>query len=155
MKNITGFTLMELLLVIAVIMIIAGGAVSRLSTGFGGQRLDIDIKKLASNIGLAQQYAMGQKDEFPSYGITFYSGGYRVVSDDGKGKSTPVVVPSSVNTNGDIPFSDGVSAKSPKDITFNSKGSITTGQDIEIILTNGSTDRRITVTQLSGHVKID
>ena len=156
----TGFTLIELLIVIAVIIILSGIVVPRLDTGLKIQNLKSDTKKLASNIALAQNYAVAQTNDYPSYGVSFYDNGYsdkgyRIIPYDINSNPNPAVtVPSSVNIQGDIPFSNGVSVLGP-DIIFNSKGSILSGNDIQIVLSSGSSTRTITITHLTGHITIE
>lgn len=148
-----GFTLMELLITIAVILILAGMLVPRLDMGFGRQKFEADLNKLVSNIALAQQYAMGQKDGHRYYGISFYTGGYRIIPyDDPKIPLAPVFAPSSVNTNGDIPFSEGISVSGGKNIVFDSRGSLLSNNDIQISM---NSKNRITITHLTGHIRTD
>lgn len=154
-RKLYGFTLMELLLALAIILIIAGAIAPRLDFGFQKHRLDADIKKLASNIELARQYAISQRDSCRYYGIVFYKNYYRIIQyDDEKNPKSPVVAPTSVNTNGDIPLSKGVSASGAKDVIFDSRGSISGAGDIQIILQNNAGKRTITVKGLTGYIEI-
>jgi type II secretion system protein H len=151
--SLTGFTLIELLIVIAIALIIAGAVVPHLDTSLTNKRLEIDAKKLASNISLAQQYAMGQKDGSRSYGIIFYEKGYRLIPYDSKGDPlSPVIVPSCVNANGDIPFSKGITLGDKENIIFNFKGSIT--NEVNVVLDAGDVSKTITVAKLTGTVSI-
>lgn len=150
-----GFTLVELLITIAIILIISGIVAPRFDFGFKNQRLEADSKKLASNITLAQQYAMGQKNGHRYYGIGFYNSGYRIISySDPDTPIGPVFVPSS-NVNGDIPFSEGISISGAEDIIFDFRGSTLLPSDIQIVLSIDSATKTITITHLTGHVTVE
>ena len=154
-KNSQGFTLAELLITIAVLLIIAGLVVPRLDFGFEKQKLESDAGKLASNITLARQYALGQKGQNRFYGVYFNSGGYRIApyDDDGATWLAPVVVPSSVNPDGDILFEDGITVSNPQDIIFDFRGAVT-GAVSPVTLHYDSATKTITVSPL-GRVTVD
>lgn len=150
-----GFTLLEFLIVIAIILIIAGIVAPRFDFGLRSQRLEADSKELASNVTLAQQYAIGQKKSHRYYGVVFYNGGYRIVPySDPDTPLGPVFVPSS-NVNGDIPFSEGISISGAEDIIFDSRGSTLLPNDIQIVLSIDSATKTITITHLTGHVIVE
>lgn len=160
--NRKGLTLLELLITIAIILIITGIISSRLDFGLKNQRLEADSKELASNITLAQQYAIGQRDTNRYYGVVFYNGGYRIVpySDPDTPLNppkplNPIWVPSSENINGDIPLSEGINISGEQNIIFDSRGSTLLPNDIQIVLSCDSSTRKITVTRLTGHVALD
>jgi prepilin-type N-terminal cleavage/methylation domain-containing protein len=148
-----GFTLVELLIVIAIILFTAGAIAPRLDSSLKSRRLILDTKKLASNISLAQTYAMGQKDGFRSYGVVFYDGGYRIIPHDEHGNPMPpVIAPSCINLNGDVVFSKGVALISGGNIIFDYKGSIS--NDFKLILGVDSYSKKVVVSKITGIVSI-
>ena len=149
-----GFTLAELLITVAILLIIAGLIVPRLDFGFKKQKLEADASKLASNITLARQYALGQKDKHSSYGLYFYNGGYRVAPYDnvGGGWLAPAVVPSSVNPDGDIEFEEGITVSGSQDIIFDFKGAL--AEEVSVTVENNSATKTITASPL-GRVTVD
>lgn len=158
LRSARGFTLIELITVIAIILIIVGIITPRLSTSFKNQRLDSDAKKLASNLALAQNYAIGQKDGYRYYGVTFDTDKYWIIPyDDDNNNLNPlpaVFVPSSVNINGDILFSEGISKSSGPDIViFKFNGSLNANYSA-IVLTNGYSNKTITFTSLTGYINL-
>lgn len=148
---------MELLVVIAIILMLSGIIGVRLNLALKQDKLENDIKKLASNIKLAQQYALGQREGYRYYGIVFYDRGYRIRPYDNPGEPplVPVVVPSSINESGDIPFSKGITAFKRQDFVFDFMGSIYSSSNIEIELTANSSKKTLTVTHLTGHITIN
>lgn len=155
LRSARGFTLIELIAVIAIILILVGIVAPRLSTSFRNQRLDSDAKRLVSNLVLAQNYAIGQKDGHRYYGVTFYNAGYRIIPYDDPSIPLPaVVVPSSININGDIPFSEGITKRSgPNKIVFKFNGSLNAVYG-QIKLTNGYSTKIITFTKLTGYINL-
>ena len=144
-----GFTLLEILLVGAIILIIVGILVPRLDTGLTIQQLNNDAKSLASNLNLARHYALSQRAGYRSYGLIFYSDYYRVVPYDASGTPlTPVIVPASTNSSGDIPLANNISLTSgPTTIIFDYRGTITA--DTQYVLSNNNNaTKTITINQL-------
>lgn len=156
MKKEKGFTLLELLVTIVIILILSGIVVPRLDTGFKNQRLDSDAKKLASNLTLAQNYAIGQRGGHRYYGISFYNGYYRIIPyDDEIVPLNAVAAPSSVNANGDIVFSDGITKSSgPQSVIFRFDGSLNADY-APLVLTNNYSTKTLTFTRLTGYININ
>lgn len=156
MKNSPGLTFIEILVVIAIIVLLSAIITPRLNIALRQDNLENDAKKLASNIGLAQQYALGQRDGYRYYGLVFYNGGYWIKPYNNPSEpENPIVVPSSINESGDILFSSGTTISGAQDIIFDFTGSALLDADIQITLTNDSNAKTITVTHLTGHVALN
>lgn len=145
--KVKGFTLVELLIVISVILIISGVLVPRLLITSSRHNLDNDTKLLVSNLHLARQYAIAQRKNYRYYGISFYPGYYQLSAFSATGSTLAVVVvPGSENSTGKIFFSSGTKITSgPKTVIFDFRGS-TTAATIKV--NNKLLSKTITITSL-------
>jgi len=122
--KVKGFTLVELLIVIAIIFVLAGALTPRLATNSNKRNLDNDTKLLVSNLHLARQYAIAQRKGYRYYGLSFYSGYYQLSPFSATGSAlAAVVVPGSKHSTGKILFNSGTKLTSgPKTAIFDFRG---------------------------------
>jgi len=71
--KIKSFTLIELIIVIAIIAIAAGAMTPLFSGKIAKYRLDADVQELFSDIKQAQQFSLSRENQYSYYGIRFYN----------------------------------------------------------------------------------
>lgn len=143
-----GFTLIELVLVIAALGVL-GVAVLILAPNLSTSRLSAAVKVVVSDIEFAKQSAM--TSEIDS-GVTFVaSGSYTVFQST---VATPLASPLTqqpmiITLSTNFP---GITISTNYTVIFNKFGSPTTGGGGTVTITDGSTNRIITITANTGKV---
>lgn len=96
-KKINGYSLIELLIALGIIVILVGALTATLGPFGQRRKLGSDIFKLFTDLRTAQQFSRVKKDSYKYYGVRFYGGlggddrdGYKIVRYDPPGGVDPL-----------------------------------------------------------------
>ena len=146
MLNIRGFTLIEIVAVLVIILILSAIAVSRSLSTNNELISQTDIVK--SHLRFAQLKAL--QDDLNVWGITFTGGSYSLSCAAGTNSSCPASIQLPSESSGTHTFPTGVTSGTPT-ITYDSWGS-PVGGAVNITLTQGSQTITLNVAAGTGNI---
>lgn len=147
----SAFTLVELLMVIAITIIVSSIAVPRFSNASNRYKLDAGARKLANDLELAQQEAMASSS---SRTFTFATAGYTVTRIDSAGKTVVVrTVQLDRDPYGITKLTPAITVANSKPLKFDGFGKPNGGGTIEVVSRNDK--RVVTLSSITGKATVN